>query len=257
MKPIRRHAALLCLLGLVAGAAWSQPSAKGTLSDWNSRLQTARTHLLAGKHRQALEVAVPLQSEMLNAIQDGPGSGSSLARVVLLRAVAEAGVGEMNAAAWDWYVAQTLDPTLMSIDLSPFGPAGEAVEALGPLPVNIADLFPPEGESTPCDPGQKVRCPGVERPHKVAGAPPKYPEGLIDSCLFGEVVIQTVIDEQGAVRHPVVTKTSHPLFALAALESARSWRFLPASYKGRAVKAFYSLTFNFSPQDSAGCKRRH
>lgn len=258
MKSIRRHGALLCLLGLIAGAAWSWPFAKkkDPLSDWNARLQSARTHLLAGEHRQALEIAVPLQREMTDGIQDGPRVGSSLAMVALSRALAEAGMGDMEAAAWDWYVAQTLDPKVVEMDLSSFGTAGAAVKALGPLPEDVTALFPPEGESTPCDPGQRVLCPSVERPQKVSGAPPEYPEGLIGTCMTGTVVIQTVIDDKGAVRHPVVKESSHPVMALASLEAARSWRFLPARYHDRAVAAFYNLTYNFSPQNPATCTRR-
>lgn len=249
MRSIGRQGVLLCLLGLVAGAAWSQPLAKDTLSDWNSRLQSARTHLLAGEHRQALEIAVPLQREMTDGIQNGPSVGSSLAIVVLSRALAEAGTGDMEAAAWDWYVAQALDPAVAEMDLAPFGTAGAAVKALGRVP-------PPQGaKPPPCALGEKGPCSGAKRPRKIAGLAPGYPEGLVGTCAQGAVVIQTVIDEQGVVRHPVLKESPNPLMALSALEWARSWRFQPASYQGKAVKVFYTLTVNFGT--SGRCVPRH
>src|SRR4028118_2201085 len=92
-----RASLLLCLLGLAPGAAWSQAK-PAALSEWNNRLQSARTHLIAGEHQKALDIAVPLQQEMMDSIQSGPGAARSLAITVVSRGPAEAGPGRAGAA---------------------------------------------------------------------------------------------------------------------------------------------------------------
>jgi TonB family protein len=248
-KTLFRCGALLCLV-LVAGTAWGKPAKDKqpkALSDWNTRLQTLQTHLIAGEHRQALDLALPLQREMMDQIQSGPGAASALAVTALSRALAEAGLGDMEAAAWDWYTALTLDPTIIEVDLTPFGAAGAALKAFGPPPVEEADKrdrIPKDGK--PCDP-KNEEC--VNRPELVKQQAPGYPGALRAACLEGTVVVSSIIDTEGKIRTPWLKKPpDSPVMALAAMESLRTWRFKPATFKGEPVKVYYELNVNFKVQ---------
>jgi TonB family protein len=215
------------------------------LSGWNDRLQTARAHLIAGEHRKALDIARTLQSEMLDRIATGSGAGKALALTTLSRSLAEAGLGDMEAAEWDWYTAQTLDPAVLTLDLTPFGAAGAALKTFRDL-AKTDETADPEEVRVPakaCDP-QKETC--VQRPELVKRSDLSYPEALQAACSEGMVLVESIIDEEGKVRYPRLKESpGGPVMALAALESLRSWRFKPATLEGKPVKVYYTLTVNF------------
>ena len=249
-----RRGALLCLLFLVAGTAWSKPAQE----DWNNRLQAVRTHLAAGEHRQALDLVIPLQREMMHRIESGPGAAKALAITALSRALAEAGLNDMEAAAWDWYAAQALDSGIAETDLAPFGAAGAALKALPRLEVEPGEPIDPEklrDASKPCDPKKDEEC--VTRPELVQRpSTPAYPGALRASCIEGTVVVSSIIDEEGKIRTPWLKKQPEsPVMTLSALESLRSWRFKPATLKNEPVKVYYELNVNFKAQQPCGKKR--
>lgn len=245
-----RLSVLLCCLGLSmqARAGWANP-----IKDWNNRLQSTRTHLLAGEHQKALDIVVPLQHEMMEGIESGPGVARSLAITVLLRALAEAGLGDMEAAAWDWHTAKALDPSMAEMDLTGFGAAGEALKALPPIPrddeAERALEKLKEGGSQK-DSGEKV-----ERPKAVSTKAPKYPGALRKICAQGVVELEMILDKEGRAHSPGLKSSKvNPVMALAALEAVRTWRFEPARYKGETVNVYYTLTVNF--KIPFGCVRQ-
>jgi TonB family protein len=254
-----RASALFCLLGLLAAAAaWSQPDPAGRASagssGWNDRLQAARAALIAGEHQKALDSARALQSEMVDQIATGPGAAKSLAVTTLTRALAEAGLGDMGAAAWDWYTAQTLDPAVLTLDLAPFGAAGAALKALPPLEDHPKTPGPddPKDLSKVC--GPREQC--VQKPELVKRGDLDYPDALQAACTEGTVVVESIIDENGNIRYPRLEESpGGPVMAFAALESLRSWRFKPATFEGKPVKVYYTLTVNFKAT-SKGCLDR-
>lgn len=245
-----RRSVLLCVLGLTPGTAWSEPAA---VANWNNRLQSARTHLIAGEHQKALNIALPLQQEMMDSIQSGPGAARSLALTVLSRALAEAGLGDMEAAAWDWHTAQALDPAIATMDLTPFGAAGEALKGLGPIPRNEEAekaLEEQKAGNAKADSEEKV-----ERPKALATKAPKYPGALRAICARGVVQVESIIDKEGRLHSPgLKSPEANPVMALAALDAIRTWRFQPARFKGETVNVYYTLTVSFDiPQ---GCVRK-
>lgn len=248
-----RASLLLCILGLTPGAAWSQSEKPDAIADWNNRLQSARTHLIAGEHQKALDIAVPLQQEMMDGIQSGPGAARSLAITVLSRALAEAGLGDMEAANWHWHTARALDSSIGEMDLTPFGAAGEALTSARPIPRD-EEAEKAMAEQKAGGP-QKDSKDKVERPKLLSSHAPKYPGALRAICARGTVELESIIDTEGRLRYPgLKSSEANPVMALSALEAIRTWRFEPARFRGEPVNVYYTLTVNFKiPQ---GCVRR-
>jgi len=67
-----------------------------------------------------------------------------------------------------------------------------------------------------------------------------------DACVEGEVIVASILDEQGQLHRPLVLSSPNPLLSLASLESLRTWRFKPAQCQGKPVKVYYTLTTRFT-----------
>ena len=76
---------------------------------------------------------------------------------------------------------------------------------------------------------------------------PVYPEELKKQNIQGAAAISFFIDETGHVRVRVVSGSSRPEFAAAALSAVKQWTFNPPLRKGRATRVFAVQEFNFSP----------
>lgn len=104
--------------------------------------------------------------------------------------------------------------------------------------------FPMSGTAWAAEP---LRIEGdVQRPEALYREPPVYPEDARKSKLEGQVVIKTVITEQGQVKDPAVEGSSgHEALDQAALEAISAWRFKPATLHGKPVAVYFWLTINF------------
>jgi TonB family protein len=90
----------------------------------------------------------------------------------------------------------------------------------------------------------------VQRPQPVYTTDPVYPEDARKARLEGQVVIKTVIDEQGKVQEPAVEKSSgHPNLDQAALDAVSNWKFKPATLEGKPVAVHYRMTINFKADE--------
>src|SRR5262245_23583435 len=90
------------------------PSARGVeaAKDWQLRLRRADDELRAGQWRRALRASERLIDEMLVWIENDEGAAPTLGLTLTLRALAEAGGGDVEAGRWDWLAAQALQPDL-------------------------------------------------------------------------------------------------------------------------------------------------
>jgi protein TonB len=59
------------------------------------------------------------------------------------------------------------------------------------------------------------------------------------------VFVQFVVDEQGRVQNPQVTRGVHKLLDQAALEAVRQMTFRPGKQRGKPVKVQMSLPVTF------------
>ena len=62
------------------------------------------------------------------------------------------------------------------------------------------------------------------------------------------VIIEAIIDERGNVTNARVLKGLPMGLDRSALEAVQKWKFKPATFQGRAVKVYYTLTVNFQVQ---------
>lgn len=85
------------------------------------------------------------------------------------------------------------------------------------------------------------------QPIAVFNPQPPYPELARKHNLGeGQVIVEIVVDEQGAVQDATVVK-SQPPFDQPAINSVLQWKFKPVVVKGEAVVWKYRLAMRFQP----------
>lgn len=92
----------------------------------------------------------------------------------------------------------------------------------------------------------------VQRPYKLYGRPPHYPEEARLDRVEGVVQLDSIIDEDGCIQKLRVCKRLRPALDKAALETVRRWVFKPAVLDDHPVKVYYTLTLNFQVGNSRG-----
>jgi TonB family protein len=83
-------------------------------------------------------------------------------------------------------------------------------------------------------------------PVRVSGEDPKFATAAAQQGVIGQVTVKFYIDEQGNVRLPAVNKEAHPYLVEQAIAAVRTWKFEPATTKGRPVLIAARQDFNFS-----------
>jgi protein TonB len=73
----------------------------------------------------------------------------------------------------------------------------------------------------------------------------EYPEFAKKAGIEGRVFVQFVVDEQGNVQNPQVTRGVHKLLDKAAVEAVQEMKFKPGKQRGKAVKVQMSLPVTF------------
>jgi TonB family protein len=75
---------------------------------------------------------------------------------------------------------------------------------------------------------------------------PKYPAAMVEKRTPGSAVISFYIDETGAVRVATIVESSGPVFAMAALDAVRQWKFAVPTRRQRPVRVFAVQEFVFT-----------
>jgi periplasmic protein TonB len=75
---------------------------------------------------------------------------------------------------------------------------------------------------------------------------PEYPDAAKPGKQLGRVVLQVLIGRDGTVQDAKFLQGSL-VFARAAIDAVKQWRFKPYSLNGRAVSVESSITLNFKP----------
>ena len=76
----------------------------------------------------------------------------------------------------------------------------------------------------------------------------EYPEFAKKSGIEGRVIVQFVVDEQGNVQEPQVTRGVHKLLNEEAIRAVKEQTFKPGKQRGQAVKVQMSLPVTFRLQ---------
>lgn len=85
----------------------------------------------------------------------------------------------------------------------------------------------------------------VMRRNAVHTEQPEYPPAAKSARITGAIVIEVVVDETGKVTDAKV-KCGNDIFAQAAIEAARKWRFDPIKSPGAPAKVIGYVTFRFT-----------
>lgn len=229
--PLLRPGVLLLALLIPA-----TPLAAAGSKTWNEHLQKTLVQLRGQDWSAALTSSQELLDSFGRSLAPGKKADHSVAMVVMCRALAEAGLGQEAEAAWDWQVAQQIDPEIEGWNLSEFGAAGAVLDrhrsARDPRP-EVADPFE-NPEITP-----------VER----LGEPrfPAWPEGAYRLGWGGTIQVDMIVHADGTISHPrVLTAPPVATLTLAAFDAMRANRYGPARAGGEPVTSVYRFTMKFT-----------
>jgi hypothetical protein len=227
-----RLAVALVLSLLAPGSALAQQE---VVDEWDQKLARAEEQLRAGEHKKARRAARDLLAVMTEVVGTGPAAEQLVGRAGAALALAEAGLGDVEAALWDWQVAGALLPSLATLDLAPYGEAGTrlaAAAAAAPAPAESsggpAPVVRKKGRAVEIPLARLVAC--AESPAAQASAEARVTVGL-----------------DGRPRAPRLD-AADPLLSRAALEALRTWTFEPALAAGRPVEAPFALVTTLEPK---------
>ncbi len=207
--------------------------------------------LREGNWKGASEEARKAWTQAFNA----PGySQKSLASLLSLRAVADAGMGMESQAACRWQAAQHLDPSLLDTDLSPYGAAGAllAKSRREEIPSRVSNL------------------PEMQKRSKLS-----LPHSAYWPKLKGSVRLGVTVDAAGRIRQPTLLGADGndqpllqglersaavssslqgdyftTLLAAGALDSACNWQMQGGTYE--PFRTVLTVPFRVSPDVHRG-----
>ena len=95
----------------------------------------------------------------------------------------------------------------------------------------------------------EANSPGLTPPEPILSPRPAYPPLAARQRVGGTVIIQALVDENGAVQDVTVLRGVKPDLGLdaAAAGAVRRWRFRPATKDGVRVKSYYTAVIPFRP----------
>ncbi len=235
---------LIAALTLVGAACLhAAPNQGGVPEAWRTTIAEVDRKVLAGQWQAAEKTVRKLTREMALELSPRPANRQVLALVLILQAVAEAGLEREEDAVWHWHIAQNLDPSLRRKRLSAYGAGGALLERhrlrlAGELPEELAGG--PEATAE-----EEI----TSSPGPLTVPAPKAPQQLSRSWDHDPFEVEVVIDREGRIREPVVLKGELPGKIFLGLEALRSWRFEPARSGTEPVATLFVLD-EFSPPDS-------
>jgi protein TonB len=120
-------------------------------------------------------------------------------------------------------------------------PGGVVAGIVGGIPTHAPAPPPP-----PPPPQGPVRVGGpIKEPALVRRVEPVYPELAIRAGVQGVVILEAVVDEQGAVKDVKVLR-SIPLLDNAAIAAVEQWHYSPVMLNGRPVPFVLTVVVSFS-----------
>lgn len=75
---------------------------------------------------------------------------------------------------------------------------------------------------------------------------PRYPEAARLVRTQGQVILQALVTREGAVEKPKIVRSPTPELGQAAIEAVRQWRYRPATFQGRPVAVYVTVTVDFA-----------
>lgn len=212
-----RRSILLVLCALLATPAGGQVSEQEVRS-WQEALADIDRALQSGEWQSAGTAADELLERIIESNPDR-GLATLVSVAVLSRALADAGNGSAEDAAWYWNAAQNLNPRLRLARFPGYGPAGAFLEEH-----RLREAGAPPAGLSPAPVG-----PGTD--------PPSY--GSSDRLPETWTRFELVVAEDGSVHAPVVVAPGRPAAMLEALQELRGLELEPAKAGGKAVAVYW------------------
>jgi len=221
---------LLCLAFVLSPPL---ATAKDPSDDWVDRLVKIEKHIQEGRYRKAASRALRFEEEMLGSIIDGPRVPEFLGKLAALHAIALAGRGETDHAAWKWYMALEFFPEIEKIVLADYGEAGEKLKNnLGVPDANI--LMNDYGEAIVSPPKVKVK------------PKPQFPAVQREAGARCRLMVKVVIGPDGRPYGPeIINSDGRPTLVYTTLLALRRWVFEPASTESGPISTTYFLNVKF------------
>lgn len=97
---------------------------------------------------------------------------------------------------------------------------------------------------------------GDTPPRGLQQDPPRYPFELSARSVEGEVTLEFVIDQTGAVRSPRIIRSTHKEFEIPAIDAVMDWKFEPAERAGKKVSVLVSQKVEFNLEDPPAPKTK-
>ena len=214
--------AILSIAGISTATAGTLPA-----DTWRSAVNENAANLRRGDYSNSLKTAERLLSQMVERLGAGSAEDEMLATALTQKALANAGLGNINDALWYWYIAQAISPAAAKSDLSGFGAPGEFLKR---HPFAIAESNPGPG-TTPARVLKQVV--------------PNFPSGA-SHFGAGDLIVHIIIDRNGSATLPhIVHPLPAPTLSYVALEALKRWQFAPAKQKGEAVSFPFDLTVHY------------
>ena len=89
-------------------------------------------------------------------------------------------------------------------------------------------------------------CETITHPIAIEKTNPKYPESARKEKVMGDVILETIITEEGLVDEVEVLESPDERLTAAATAAIKDWRFDPALCDGKPVGVYYVVTMRFN-----------
>ena len=149
-----------------------------------------------------------------------------------------------------------LGTALVAVGLSLMLGVVACSDSVGPSPSPEASTTAESSSSATGDDGEVYMI--AEDPPELSGGMKalqksiQYPEMAKEAGIEGRVIVQFVVDKDGTVTNPMVTKGVHEQLNEAALEAVTQQAFSPGRQDGEPVKVQMSLPVTFRLPDASG-----
>jgi protein TonB len=120
-------------------------------------------------------------------------------------------------------------------------PGGVMGGVLGGVPGGVLGGLP--GAEEPMRVGGEVK-----EPIEVSRVKPQYPEAARKARMQGVVILEAIITKDGSVSDVRILRGINPLLDNAAMRAVQQWRYKPATFNGRPVPVYLTVTVTFTLQ---------
>lgn len=119
-------------------------------------------------------------------------------------------------------------------------PGGVMGGVLGGVPGGVLGGIPGE---------EPMRVGGeVKEPIEISRVKPQYPEAARKARMQGVVILEAIITKEGNVESVRILRGINPLLDNAAVRAVGQWKYKPATFNGRAVPVYLTVTVTFTLQ---------